>query len=153
MKDKLVLTLIASVFFMLVGVQTCFCQDDLLADLRAESEADPGYISSTFKSTRVVNSHSVETLSKGNLDFRISHRFGKLNSGAYNLFGLDEATIRLALEYGLPVDPRHSIVIGNSDIYYTFQYDLTTLLFAFCLTCFAILFLGKKKRRKNGFKL
>lgn len=60
---------------------------------------------------------------------------------------------KLALEYGLPVDPRHSIVIGNSDIYYTFQYDLTTLLFAFCLTCFAILFLGKKKRRKNGFKL
>lgn len=112
MNDKLVVTFIASVFFILAGIQACFCQDDLLAGLKADAEPDPGYITATFKSTRVVNSHSVETLSKGNLDFRISHRFGKLNSGAYNLFGLDEATIRLALEYGLT--DRLNIGIGRS---------------------------------------
>jgi hypothetical protein len=87
-------------------------QDDLLSSLESEAVPDPGYTTSTFKSTRVINSHSVETLSKHNLDFRISHRFGKLNSGAYNFFGLDEATIRLALEYGL--SDRITIGIGRS---------------------------------------
>jgi hypothetical protein len=76
-------------------------QEDLLSKLEKNLEKDPGYTTATFKSTRVINSQSVETLSKGNLDFRISHRFGRVNSGAYNFFGLDQATIRLALEYGL----------------------------------------------------
>ncbi|HEX5170819.1 MAG TPA: DUF5777 family beta-barrel protein [Cyclobacteriaceae bacterium] len=112
MKKNIVLTFVLSAFFALTNVQTCFSQDDLLAGLKANSEVDPGYVTSTFKSTRVINSHSVETLAKGNLDFRISHRFGKLNSGAYNFFGLDEATIRLALEYGLT--DRLTVGIGRS---------------------------------------
>jgi hypothetical protein len=42
----------------------------------------------------------VEVLSKRSLDFRISHRFGDFNSGAYNAWGVDGgANIRLALEY------------------------------------------------------
>jgi len=32
----------------------------------------------TFKSTRVINTHSVETLQKNKLDIRIGHRFGDL---------------------------------------------------------------------------
>jgi Membrane bound beta barrel domain (DUF5777) len=67
-------------------------------------EADPteiNYTTATFKSTRVINGHSIETVAKNHLDFRISHRFGTLNSGAYNLWGLDVATIRLGFEYGL----------------------------------------------------
>ena len=42
----------------------------------------------------------------------ISHRFGAVNSGAQNFFGLDEAQIRLALEYGLT--DRLMICIGRS---------------------------------------
>ena len=39
-------------------------------------------------------------LGKRSLDFRISHRFGDFNSGAYNAWGVDGgANIRLALEY------------------------------------------------------
>jgi hypothetical protein len=87
-------------------------QDDLLSSIKSEVPTDPGYATSTFKSTRVINSHSVETISKGNLDFRISHRFGKINSGAYNFFGLDNATIRLALEYGL--NDRITVGLGRS---------------------------------------
>ena len=30
----------------------------------------------TFKDTRVINTHSIETLRKGKLDMRIAHRFG-----------------------------------------------------------------------------
>jgi len=59
------------------------------------------YTSATFKSTRIVTGHSVERMPKGQLDFRISHRFGLINSGAYNFFGLDQANIHLGLEYGI----------------------------------------------------
>ena len=92
---------------------------DLLSDLQSQSKSDPGYITSTFKSTRVINSHSLETLPEGNLDFRISHRFGKLNSGAYNFFGLDQATIRIGLEYGLT--DRVAFGLGRSSFEKTFD--------------------------------
>lgn len=55
----------------------------------------------TFKGTRLINGHSVETKPGGALEFIISHRFGTLNSGSYNLWGLDASTIRLGLEYGI----------------------------------------------------
>jgi Membrane bound beta barrel domain (DUF5777) len=113
MKDKL-RSALYSVLFTLISVQTGLCQGDLLTGLRVDSESDPGYAISTFKSTRVINSHSVETLPAGNLDFRISHRFGKLNTGAYNFFGLDEATIRLGLEYGLT--DRLTVGVGRSSL-------------------------------------
>jgi hypothetical protein len=48
-----------------------------------------------------MNGHSVERMAPGNLDFRISHRFGRINSGAYEFFGLDQANIHLSLEYGI----------------------------------------------------
>lgn len=55
----------------------------------------------TFKATRIINGSSVENLGMGVLDFRISHRFGQLNQGAQNFFGLDNATTRLGLDYGI----------------------------------------------------
>ena len=60
------------------------------------------YTSATFKSTRIVNGHSIERMQTGQLDFRISHKFGQLNTGSYNLWGLDgPATIHFSLEYGI----------------------------------------------------
>jgi hypothetical protein len=55
----------------------------------------------TFKATRIINGSSVENLGAGVLDFRISHRFGQLNQGAQNFFGLDNATTRIGLDYGI----------------------------------------------------
>ena len=52
-----------------------------------------------FSGTRLINGHTIETNKEGELEFLISHRFGRLNSGGYELFGLDQATIRLGLEY------------------------------------------------------
>ena len=40
-------------------------------------------------------------MQEGQLDFRISHRFGELNPGAYDLWGLDQANIHFSLEYGI----------------------------------------------------
>ncbi|MBU0486473.1 MAG: hypothetical protein KKA07_17300 [Bacteroidetes bacterium] len=55
----------------------------------------------TFKSTRIISTHSIERMQHRDLDFRVSHRFGKLNSGSYNFFGLDQSNSQLGLEYGV----------------------------------------------------
>jgi hypothetical protein len=49
------------------------------------------------------------------LDFRIMHRFGSLETGSYDLFGLDQATIRLGLDYG--VTDRISVGVGRSSLH------------------------------------
>ena len=87
-------------------------QDDLLKELDSLSEDRVEYTIATFKGSRLINGHSVEMRNKKVLEFLISHRFGRLNSGAYQLFGLDESNIRLALEYGLT--DRLNIGIGRS---------------------------------------
>lgn len=65
-------------------------------------------LTETFHSTRIINGHSIETLEKGVLEFRIEHRFGDLAGsagGVQNWFGFDNAAdIRFAFEYGLTND-------------------------------------------------
>jgi len=104
------------IIFTLIGFITTiqgFAQDDLMQQLEKETEKKKEFTQSTFKSTRVINSHSLETLGKGALDFRISHRFGSFNSGFNNWYGLDgPATIRLSFEYS--INNRLMVGIGRS---------------------------------------
>lgn len=58
-------------------------------------------VQNSFKTTKVVNLQSLEVTDAGVFDFKINHRFGQLNSGLYNLFGLDQATMRIGGEYGI----------------------------------------------------
>jgi hypothetical protein len=74
---------------------------DLESLLVQQMEASTNYVTATFKATRILNGHSIERMPEGQLDFRISHRFGRINDGAYELFGLDQANIHLSLEYGI----------------------------------------------------
>ena len=74
---------------------------DLDSLLNNEMKPATDYTTATFKSTRIMNGHSIERMPTGQLDFRICHRFGRLNSGAYNLWGLDEANMHFSLEYGI----------------------------------------------------
>jgi opacity protein-like surface antigen len=78
-----------------------FAQDDLMNILDKNTTKETNYTTATFKSTRVLNGHSIERMQEGQLDVRISHRFGTLNSGGYNFFGLDQSNIHLGLEYGI----------------------------------------------------
>ena len=87
-------------------------QDDLLGDMPSEPVITP--VNFAFKTTRVVNLQSVETLGEGVFDFKIQHRFGALNSGASNAFGLDLATIRIGGEYGLT--PKVTLGLGRSPV-------------------------------------
>lgn len=74
-------------------------QDDLFSLL--ELEDTPQEVTATFKGTRIINGQSVELPAKGNLQFLIEHRFGTINSGAYELWGLDQAQMRMSFDYGL----------------------------------------------------
>ena len=77
-----------------------FAQDDLL-DMLGDDGSEVSYISAAFKGTHIINGHSSKTKSKGELDFLIYHRFGTINSGIEEFFGLDQANMRLGFEYGL----------------------------------------------------
>jgi hypothetical protein len=88
-------------FMTLTSTMMLWAQDDLLSMLEEESNNLPNIIEATFKGTRLINGHSIETRNEGTLEFIISHRFGTLNSGGYNLWGLDQSNIRLALEYSI----------------------------------------------------
>jgi len=78
-----------------------FAQDDLMNLVNQSTPKEINYTTATFKSTRIMNGHSIERMPHGQLDVRISHRFGTLNSGGYNFFGLDQSNIHLGLEYGI----------------------------------------------------
>ena len=105
---------------LLLGAAPARAQDLLQQlDRMATDSLRREYVEATFKGTRVSNGHSIETPGKGSLVFLISHRFGTLNSGAYNFFGLDQATIRLGLEYGLT--DRFAVGVGRSSLEKTFD--------------------------------
>lgn len=91
----------ALIFGLIVLFSNSGTSQDLDALVDKESEPETTIATATFKSTRIVNGHSVERMKKNQLEFRVSHRFGQLNEGSYNLWGLDQSTIHLALEYGL----------------------------------------------------
>lgn len=90
----------ASFLFSIITI-LMFAQEDLMDILNKDSKPEINYTTATFKSTRIMNGHSVEKMPPGQLDFRISHRFGRINSGAYEFFGLDQANIHFGLEYGI----------------------------------------------------
>lgn len=74
---------------------------DLLAELDKQAEKTTEYTTATFKGTRLVNGQTIETKGRGALEFIFAHRFGPISSGAYELYGLDQAYVRLGLEYGI----------------------------------------------------
>ncbi len=92
-------------------------EDDLLSLLGEEETID--YTNASFKTNRVINLHSLESTAKGVLDFKIGHRFGTLNGGFYELFGLDNASIRLGFDYGLT--DALTIGIGRSGFQKTYD--------------------------------
>ncbi len=97
MRKSLLLIILLSSFSIL-----SFAQDDSLLNMLntgVKPKKEP--VSATFKATRIIDGSSVENLGAGILDFRILHRFGQLNQGASNFYGLDDATTKLDLDYGI----------------------------------------------------
>lgn len=84
----------------LCGLPALAQEEDLLKQV-ADSASQKEYVTAAFKSSRVINGHSMEFIGKGVLDVRILHRFGPVNNGLKEFFGLDQASMRLGFDYGL----------------------------------------------------
>ncbi|MFC3198908.1 DUF5777 family beta-barrel protein [Parapedobacter deserti] len=102
--------LINRIFLLSVTLATFYVQLAAQTDLEATLAGDSvnwtrEEVEATFKTTRIINSQSVETIRKRELDFKVDHRFGDIagaNGGAKNFFGLDNATdIKIGFEYGV----------------------------------------------------
>lgn len=111
-------------------------QEDLDALLNELDPLPPQEVIATFKSGKIINLHTVERVAAGNLEMRISHRFGRIDGGAYTLWGIDQATIRIGLDYG--VSDKLAIGLGRNS--YKKIYDG---LFKYSVT----------KQKKNGFPI
>jgi hypothetical protein len=85
-------------------------------------------IQKTFRTPRVVNMHSVENPEPGEMILNIGHRFGKLNSGINELFGLDQATMRIGFDYG--INSWLGIGIGRSSFQKTYDGYVKIKMFA-----------------------
>ena len=91
-------------FLLVLGLAGMQLKGQDLKDLlEAESEEKAVPVEALFKATRIINGHAAKQMKAGELDYRISHRFGRVNSGAYEFFGLDQSNIHFSLEYG-PTD-------------------------------------------------
>lgn len=109
--------ILASLFILLTFSGKLLAQD--LMDMLKDETPQTNYAYATFKTTRIVLGQSVENPAKGTLQFLIEHDFGSLNQGAYAMWGLDQSTIRLGLEYG--ITDWLSVNIGRSSYEKTFD--------------------------------
>lgn len=83
-------------------------------------------VSATFKDTRIVNVQSNETPAEGVLHFVIAHRFGTLSSGAYDLWGLDNAQMRMAFDYG--ITDRFAVGVARNTYQKTYEANVKARL-------------------------
>lgn len=99
---KVILLLFASVFI-----------------LRASAQDEEKPVKNVFQGTRFINLQSANVASKNELQMFIQHRFGNINGGFYEFFGLDEASMRLGFEYGLT--DNFTVGIGRSTFMKTYD--------------------------------
>jgi hypothetical protein len=91
------------------------------------SKEETKYTSGFFETTKVVLGQSIENPEPGKLIFLVQHHFGRVNTGVYEWFGLDQATTRLGFEYGF--NNWLAVGIGRSSFQKTFDgYVKTKLL-------------------------
>lgn len=96
-----------TILFLFLFVFQIHAQED-----KQEDKAD-NKVFETFKDTRVINTHSVETLKKKKLDIRIGHRFGDISDGWETLYGLENSTdVLIGADYG--VTDKLTIGIGRT---------------------------------------
>lgn len=100
--------------FILLLSLSATAQDNTDSLLNAGSQPKKEYVDNAFKSPRVIMGQSIEMLSAGVLDFRILHRFGLIKEGIKEMFGLDQATMRMSFDYG--VSKNITVGVGRSTL-------------------------------------
>lgn len=85
-------------FIFSIGVHA---QNDLLSELEAELPPQNTYAEAAFKGLKIINIQSTKMAEQGALYFIVAHRFGSVQNGIDDLFGLDFANTKLELTYGV----------------------------------------------------
>ncbi|MBS1573820.1 MAG: hypothetical protein JST09_00835 [Bacteroidetes bacterium] len=89
------------VFASLLGLVSFSLSAQDLLKLVDTDKPKKEYVDYAFKSSRVIMGQSMEMIRPGVMDFRILHRFGNVNQGGYQFFGLDQATMRMGFDFGI----------------------------------------------------
>ena len=77
-----------------------YAQDDLLNEIDDDASSTQ-FEQAAFKGLKIVNFESTKMVSTKELYFVVSHRFGSIETGIKDFFGLDQAVTRLNFIYGL----------------------------------------------------
>lgn len=101
-----------------VATARVISQDDLM-DMFGEEEPTIEYTYASFKTTRICLAQSIENPANGDIIFVVSHHFGAINQGFQEFFGLDQATTRIGLQYG--INDWLGIGLGRSTMNKTFD--------------------------------
>lgn len=88
---------LATLLFLFMTL-TAIAQEDLLEGLEIEEDKK---VTSTWKSLKIVNFETTKLVAPKELQVVISHRFGSVENGIDDLFGLDNAVTRFQFVYGL----------------------------------------------------
>jgi Membrane bound beta barrel domain (DUF5777) len=97
-----------AVTFILSVTNTLYAQEEDLLKLIESDKPKKERVKYAFKSPRVIAGHSMEFLNPGTMDLRILHRFGQLDQGYKNFFGLDQASMRIGFDFGV----LHNLMAG-----------------------------------------
>ena len=84
-----------------IGTGTAFAQDSTVAE-QPQPELKPAvrYSKNTFESIFLLDNQTVMVPKKGSLEMAIQHRFGVVNNGVKDMFGLfAPSNIRLGMNY------------------------------------------------------
>ncbi len=114
MKTNYLLTLL--LLFPLIS----FTQDDLLREI--DKDDTTKVAEAAFKGLKIVNLESTKLAAGKSLYFVVSHRFGSVQGGIREFFGLDQAVTRLHFIYGIT----DWLNVGLSRSSYQKTYDLNT---------------------------
>lgn len=106
--------------FLLLFPVFSFSQDDLLREIDKEDTIHVA--EATFKGLKIVNLESTKLAARKSFYFVVSHRFGSVQGGFRELFGLDQAVTRLHFIYGIT----DWLNVGASRSSYQKTYDLNT---------------------------
>ena len=120
---------IFSLFLILTAISGQLVAQDMM-DMFKDETTQPNYTYATFKTTRIVLGQSIESPANGTLQFLVEHNFGRINQGAYEMWGLDFSTIRLGLEYG--IFDWLSVSIGRSSFQKTFDGSIKAKILRQC---------------------
>ena len=96
-------------FFLNFSITVLQAQDDDLLLLVTDStmpNAAKAKVFATFKTTKLINTQTIETVKKRTMDFRITHRFGNIGGssggGGHTMWGFDNSDdIRFSFDFGI----------------------------------------------------